>query len=712
MTRPAKTALIIGLALAACGLLLIWIAALRPRITQETRVDTSASCTSCHQQFYQLWSTSWHGLTVRPFSGELAGMLLSEDGLPIALGNAKYMAIVDPNNPNKGMVIEHGPQGMRVYPIKYIVGGKDICYLLTELDRGRLQVLPIAYDVRRRQWYATTESMVRHAPGLDDAPLDWKDPALTFNNSCYCCHVSQIRPNYDPQADTFSTTWAEPGITCQACHGPGTGHIEACRTSKGRRPKDLQITVVSRSRGYSAIQVNSACGYCHAKISPITGQPCLGDELFDHYDIATLEDPDFLPDGRDLGENFTYTQWLMSPCARSGQLDCLHCHTPSGRYRFADPQEAHMACMPCHNEKLKQGSSHTHHDWPGGPTCTSCHMPTTEFARIRRSDHSMRPPMPAATMAFGSPNACNICHADKDPNWANEQVRSWHKQDYQAKTIHVASLIWDARRRDWQRLEYMLDYIQKPDRDEVFASSLIRLLADCPDGRKIDVLLERLRFDPSALVRSSAARVLSTSLSPAVISGLAKATADSVRLVRFRAAEALCRVPVEQIPPGFRRTVERSIDEYTRCLAAQPHRPQSQYNLANVLMDNGDYQRALRHFIYAIQLRPDYLPAIVNAALCFDQLGRPAESESMLRRAISIDPNSIPANLNLALLLGQQGRLDQAARQFQAVLELDPNNAIALYNLAEILRQDRPTQTLELYRRAVALCPSEGRYVC
>ena len=69
-------------------------------------------------------------------------------------------------------------------------------------------------------------------------------------------------------------------------------------------------------------------------MSPITASFAPGDRFFDHFDIAALEDPDFYPDGRDLGENYTYTSWLMSPCAKSGKLDCVHCHTSSGRYRF------------------------------------------------------------------------------------------------------------------------------------------------------------------------------------------------------------------------------------------------------------------------------------------------------------------------------------------------------------------------------------------
>ncbi|MCK7481430.1 MAG: hypothetical protein M0C28_32810 [Candidatus Moduliflexus flocculans] len=88
----------------------------------------------------------------------------------------------------------------------------------------------------------------------------------------------------------------------------------------------------------------------------------------------------------------------------------MHCHTSSGRYRFKK-EKFNDACMPCHEDKVKNPTAHTHHPAASeGSKCISCHMPMTAFARMNRSDHSMLPPTPAATMAYKSPNACNLCH--------------------------------------------------------------------------------------------------------------------------------------------------------------------------------------------------------------------------------------------------------------------------------------------------------------
>ncbi len=255
-------------------------------------------------------------------------------------------------------------------------------------------------------------------------------------------------------------------------------------------------------------QRNATCAPCHAKMSPVTMNFAPGERYFDHFDLVAFENADFYPDGRDLGENYTYTQWRLSPCAKSGQLDCIHCHTSSGRYRFKDAANANDACLPCHEERVKNAPAHTHHDaGTPGNQCVSCHMPMTEFARMRRTDHSMRPPTPATTLAYQSPNACNLCHTNQDAAWADKFVREWRPRDYQKPVLERAALIAAARKGDWTKLPDMLAYLSSPDREEIQTVSLVRLLANCPADDKWPVL-RKLADDASPLVRASAAEAL------------------------------------------------------------------------------------------------------------------------------------------------------------------------------------------------------------
>jgi hypothetical protein len=52
----------------------------------------SSSCRSCHEEFYQLWSTSHHGLAMQPFSAETARRAGFQNGPEIRIGNSTYRA--------------------------------------------------------------------------------------------------------------------------------------------------------------------------------------------------------------------------------------------------------------------------------------------------------------------------------------------------------------------------------------------------------------------------------------------------------------------------------------------------------------------------------------------------------------------------------------------------------------------------------------------
>ncbi|HLO09605.1 MAG TPA: multiheme c-type cytochrome, partial [Desulfobacteria bacterium] len=567
-----------------------------------TGVTGSAGCRECHERFYQLWSTSFHGLAMRTFTPKLAKEKLTEPTGDLAAGALRYRADIGGET---AWVVEQGPKGERKYRIDYAMGGKNVFYFLTPLEKGRLQVLPVAYDVRKKEWFLTTDSHLR--PFSDNAaPLPWTDPLYTFNTSCHGCHVSQVSINYDLSTDSYRTTWTEPGINCETCHNPGEEHVRVAReTPKGEPLKDPKLIV---TRKFTVEQHNSNCGPCHAKMSPVSPVFTPGERFFDHFDLTTLEDPDFSPDGRDLGENYTYTRWRMSPCVKSGKLSCMHCHTSSGRYRFKNPEDANKACLPCHEERVGDAAAHSRHPAGSeGSRCVSCHMPMTEFARMRRSDHSMLPPTPAATITYKSPNACNLCHPNKNAAWADNLVRAWRPRDYQAPVLRQAGLVDTARKREWKRLPEMLAYLEEKDRDEVVATSLIRLLRACPDERKGPAFIKALS-DPSPLVRGAAAAALTGHVTPQSLHPLLAATRDDYRLVRVRAAAALAGVPPDRLRGVDRESLEKAREEAEMSFRSRPDDHASHYNLGNLHLVEGNPKKAIAEYEISSRLRPDSVP--------------------------------------------------------------------------------------------------------
>lgn len=640
---------------------------------------------------------------MQPYTAEFARAKLTPQQEGITIDKINYRAEI-----NDGVVIETGREGIKHYKIEQVLGGKNVYYFLTPLDKGRLQALPVAYDVNKKEWFDTAASGMRHFPGGERSQtVGWKESPYTFNTACYSCHVSQLSTNYDPNTDTYHTTWSEPGINCETCHGPSAGHVRIAKaTPRGQPLPELRLI---RSKTMTPQQRSDLCLSCHAKASPLSLEYRPGERFFDHFDLVTLEDPDYYPDGRDLGENYTCTSWNMSPCVKSGQLDCLHCHTSSGRYRFKT-ENFNNSCLPCHADKVKSPIEHTHHLADSeGSKCIACHMPMTAFARMNRSDHSMLPPAPAVTMVYKSPNACNGCHAEKDAAWADKYVRQWRKRDFQAPLLHRADLISAARKRDWSELPEMLATIRNWDRNEIFSASLIRLLQTSADERISPVLLEALKA-PSPLVRAAAVEALSLRPSREGVQALLEATGDETRLVRTRATAGLAGFPVDQLVGEAKTRVEKANQEYLSFIMARPDQWTAHYNMGNYRLGRGELKEAVASYQAALKSEPQAVMALVNSSIAYAQMGESGKVEESLQEALRIAPDNAAANFNMGLFKAEQNDSSGAEQYLKKALKADPQLAQAAYNLAIITSKDRIDEAVSWCRKAVELRPQEPKY--
>lgn len=672
-------------------------ARLKDDINAPGQYTGTQSCRPCHETFYKLWSPSHHGQAMQAYSDLFAAKYLTPQKTDVTIASNKYRAFT---GTGQGWVEEEGPAETTKLPITYVLGGKNVFYFLTPMERGKFQTLPVAYDVHQQIWFDMAASGVRHA---GDRQLDWRDPVYTFNTTCRGCHVSQFSVNYNLEKNEYRTTWAEPGINCETCHGPGQAHIRVCEEApKNTVPDDLKI--LRGGQAFTHDQNNATCSSCHAKAIPLTQSYKPGDRFWDHYDLVTLEHSDYYLDGRDLGENYTYTSWLLSPCVKSGQLSCLHCHTSSGRFR--QEKDPNSACMPCHAKRVQSIVFHSRHKAdPKAPTCVSCHMTMTSFARMNRSDHSMLPPTPAATVKFKSPNACNGCHKDKDATWADRQVRKWHENDYQAPVLFRAGLIQAARKRDWSRLPDILAYLNSKDKDEVFTASLLRLLRNCPDSTKWPSIIAAAS-SPSPLVRAAAFESFQVMPSRQASITQLKALSDPIRLVRIRAAQSLSKYDRRLLDPEFMNKLEQATLEMLKSYAARPDIWSAHYNIGNYYMDLGRPKLALEAYNTSLRLNPRGVYSLVNSALVHSQLDNKEEAEILLEKALEIEPDNAPAHFNLGLLLAELKKPNRAEKHLRLALRHDPKMSQAAYNLGLLIFNQKPSEGLELCRQAFKITPS------
>ena len=165
----------------------------RPQETVPGQYAGSRSCRQCHERFYELWAPSHHGLAMQPYTAEFAESELISHERDIRIGASSFRAFV---GAGEGYVREKRPDGGDRHPIAHVLGGKNVYYFLTPMERGRLQTLPLAYDVRNQQWFDTAASGVRHFPGTEtDEAVQLTDPLYAINTSCYNCHVSELCGN-------------------------------------------------------------------------------------------------------------------------------------------------------------------------------------------------------------------------------------------------------------------------------------------------------------------------------------------------------------------------------------------------------------------------------------------------------------------------------------------------------------------------------------
>src|SRR5260370_16218069 len=147
---------------------------------------------------------------------------------------------------------------------------------------------------------------------------------------------------------------------------------------------------------------------------------------------SPTQDSAYWPDGRPRWISNEAAGLWQSQCFLKGGATCVTCHTQGHDVAIARNPQLHptnnAVCLGCHAAIGENVAAHTHHDANSpGSSCVECHMSRVVISlRAEMRDHSMSVPVPGNTQRHDVPNACNICHQDKDPNWAMEQVNKWY----------------------------------------------------------------------------------------------------------------------------------------------------------------------------------------------------------------------------------------------------------------------------------------------
>lgn len=676
----------------------------------------SAACGACHQGEMAAWRNSHHDLAMAEATEQ--SVLGDFDGATFTYGDVTSRFF---KRDGKFFVHTDGADGkLADFQIRYTFGLYPLQQYLIAFPDGRMQALGIAWDSRPKdkggqRWFHLYPDQKLKAGD----PVHWTGIDQTWNFQCAECHSTELRKNYDAAKDTYATTWAEIDVACEACHGPGSAHVA---WAKGERSGPNGLTVqfderkginwtldpatgnAKRSHPRISAKELETCGVCHARGTKIAEPWRPGRSLLETHVPTLLYRGLFEADGKSLDEVYNYAPFRQSKMFVAG-VSCSDCHDPHSLKLRA---EGDGVCLQCHDGAKFAAVSHHHHaEGSAGSRCVSCHMPVKTYMEVDpRHDHAFRIPRPDESVRFGTSNACNDCHADKDAPWAAAAIERWygpHRKGFQTWTGTFDA----ARTGKPEAAALLVQLALSGDAPSIARATALESLADFP-SRDAVAAAQRALADPDPLVRLAALRTLRPYGAANIRPLAGRLLADPVLAVRIEAASLLADLPRERLSPQEGSRLARAIDDYVTAQRVNADRPEHRVNLGSLNLRQQRYAEAEAEFRAAARLDPAFAPATVGLAELYAQQSRDGDGERVLRTALARTPDSAELRHALGLNLVRQRRTADALPELGHAAALDPATTRYTYVYAVALNSaGRSNEAITALETAYARRPAD-----
>ena len=690
-----------------------------PALSEEARFVGRTECIDCHRAEYEAWRGSDHDRAMEAASdstvlGDFSNRVFSRDGV-----TARFF-----KRDGKFFVATEGPEGAPgEFEIAYTFGYDPLQQYLVRFPGGRVQCLTIAWDTARREWFSLY-------PGRKIPPddwLHWTRNAQNWNGMCAECHSTNLVKNYDPAAKTFATTWSEIDVSCEACHGPGSRHVEWAKLPPMARPFAENYGLLVRTGGVTAREGVELCAPCHSRRTELGDYDHTKQSLLDNVLPALLDEGLYFADGQILDEVYEYASFAQSKMFKNN-VRCGDCHDVHGLKLV---KEGNALCAQCHAADAYDSYDHHFHKkvFDGKPSdghlCVKCHMPERPYMIVDwRADHSLRVPRPDLTRTIGVPNACaqSGCHDDKSLGWIEESFEKWYGR---SRKPHYGTVVAAGRAGRSEGAGGERQGNRAPGADPVQTrGALIRLagdplypaivratalsLLDGYPGRESTAAFNRALSDEDPLIRRTAADRVVTADPRELVEIVSPLLFDPVRAVRMSAAVRLAGLPGDLFKPYQREALERTTADYQRAMEHSLDFSFAGHNLGNLYAALGDPTRAEHYYKTAIEIDGLFYPAKANLALLYNAQGRNDEAERLLRDILAAYPEDYETAYSLGLLLAERNRYDEAAVYLERASRGMPGRARVFFNFGLAAqaagRFDDAGRALE---RALDLAPSD-----
>lgn len=708
MVKPRSTPLLLaGLALVAAFILAV-AALRRPATEPAARFVGTTACAGCHQQAFDAWQHSHHRHAMEPAAADSVLGNFNDATFDYAGTTSRFF-----QRDGRYFVETDNAQGaLQTFRVAWTFGWYPLQQYLVEFPDGRLQALSISWDSRpaseggQRWYHLYPDERVTH-----EDPLHWTGSYQNWNSRCAACHSTGLVKAYDKVQDRYATRWQEANVGCEACHGPGSRHLDwaggdrdldnkGLATNVGRvwEPVGGQRDIPPATDTMSGqLQV---CGACHSRRTEL-GNPDVTASFHDQYALSPLLEGLYFADGQIRDEVYEVGSFMQSRMHQN-QVSCTNCHEPHGGQLRAT---GNALCLQCHEpRRFQDRSHHFHQENSAGAQCVNCHMPERTYMGVdRRRDHSFRVPDPIASIQLGVPNACTQCHADRDDRWAARVVTQqrgrttpWHPH---------AQLLADARRDSAAVLPDLLAYAMDAGRPAILrAVAVLESGRFASDQQLAGVTAALASADP--LLRMGAASALTGLDSQQRLTRLAPLVEDPVKSVRMTAARHLIDVRPAQVPEAQRHTLVRLFDEYRASLDFNADMPESMNELALFHAAQGDLPAAEQSLQQALKLAPRFLPSMLNLADLHRSRDRDDLGEPLLREAMRVYPESGDVRHALGLLYVRTGRTPQSVELFREASRLAPGNAqYALVHAVSLYETGKPAEAVAVLESATHRFP-------
>ena len=621
------------------------------------------SCKSCHEEEFKSWEGSHHDQAMKIADSTT---ILADFNNTTFIHNKVKSSFF--KKEGAFYVNTEGPDGNYYdYKIVYTFGFTPLQQYIVKFPNGQYQCLLTAWDSVKNKWFHLQ-------PNLDiihDEWINWSGGSQRWNTMCADCHSTNLHKNYDSKTTSYTTSFSEINVACEACHGPASKHNAYYENPiENRVPEKLDMEAMLPSK-----ELVDKCARCHSRRSQITKYFDYKGGFLDHYYPSLLEAPAYELDGQILDEDYVYGSFVQSKMYSKG-ISCRDCHDV---HSLKLKKTGNDLCLTCHVPAYNEPSHHFHKLNTEASQCINCHMTgKTYMGNDFRRDHSFRLPRPDQTVKYNTPNACNNCHTDKSAEWARNFIVEKYGSE---RPDHFSDYLLKGYFEDTNGFKELFSNTNYP---ELARATALKQYTNQPLSYDEIVALTAYLKDSSAMVRNETVLAFERIGNSEWSNKIKPLLNDSIRTVRISSARYF---------NNTREDMSTNVDfknankEYLEQLDMNSDFASGQQQIALYYQEQGNEEAAIKAYKRALEIDNHFNMARMNLALLYYQTGLINESEKLYLKVIEQEPEFSYSYYMLGLMYNEKGNDKKAMDYLKLATEKESATMNAFYNYALKLQQ-------------------------